>query len=121
MRLRKTIFCSAVAGFVAFTAIACCCPKTAQAAIGPGPAHSCCPQKSDATPDQQCPHQFIKGERANLASFEPYYSDETTPAPIVSVRAFVPQPSFQVSLAIDSGQSSVSEVPLYLQSHKLRL
>ncbi len=119
-RARKTI-CSVVIGFVTFAAVFCCCLKTAQASIGESSTHSCCPARSDSTHDQQCPHQFIKGEKADLTSYEPHYLGKTAAVFVALDQAFVQDPSSHIALAIDDGPPSAIQVPLYLQSHKLRL
>ena len=122
MRFRKNIICSILAGFVAFAAAFCCCLKTAQASIGHSSAHSCCPAKTDPTHDQQCPHQFVKGEKANLVSYEPHYTGKAAPVYASAEQAFTARDLVsQISLAIDSGPPLASEVPLYLRSHNLRL
>ena len=121
MRFRKNIICSVLIGFVAIAAIFCCCLKTAQASVSQSSAHSCCPAKADSTHDQQCPHQFVKGEKASLVSYEPHYLGKTAAASVLPDQIFVLDPLSQVSLAVDDGPPSVTEVPLYLQSHKLRL
>lgn len=122
MRWTKNIFCFVVIAALASAAVFCCCTEvTAKDFAAPAANHSCCPTKTDSTHDQQCPHQFVRGEKANLVSYDPHYLGKAAPAYSATEQVFVWDLSSQISLASNDGPPSVTAVPLYLQSHKLRL
>ena len=123
MHWARKILCSIVIVSVGFMTVFCCCIKTAQASNMPE-KHSCCPAKTDSShqsPSIPCQHQFSKAEQAVFDSYEPHYIGKVASIYASAEQATVRDSASQISLAIDRGPLLASEVPLYLQSHKLRL
>ena len=121
-RVRKVI-CSVVIGFVAFAVISCCCtPAVAQAFAASSSEHACCPTK--ANPDHQypqCQYQLSQAEKAGLHSYELYSLEKVGHLYISARQSFISDFSSFTVLAILNGPPEGVAVPLYLQSHKLRL
>ncbi len=127
MRGVRKIVSSVVIGFVAFAALSCCCTQAvAKTFVASQEDHSCCPKetKADSASHEQCAqcqHQLSQALQTHSDTYVSNILEKSNPF-YVATDGVVPVAFSLSALPVAlNGPPQGEQIPLYLQSHKLRL
>ncbi len=127
MRGTRKIVSLAVIGFVAFAALSCCCTQAvAKTFVASQEDHGCCPKEAKADPASheqcaQCQHQLSQALQVHSDTYVSNILEKSNPLYVATGHFAAVAFSLSALPVALNGPPQGEQIPLYLQSHKLRL